>query len=207
MHSRTTKAVWLGLWGVLLSACSGAQVVVPLEFPVPLVRTLPVNMAWHLDDELTGYVHRESLEKSGNFAIDLGAAQQPMFDNLSRGMFASHTFLKQSSANGSVNGVLKPSIEELQFSTPKQTRTDYYEVWIRYKVELFDPDGTLRGDWPLTAYGKANVQNYGMNTAGPALQAAAIAACRDAMAYFALHFEKVPVVKDWLSDQNLGVSP
>ncbi len=178
------------------------------EFPVPLVRTYPLNMGWHLDETLTGYVHQESLGKDGgDFVIDIGAAQRPMFDNLAKGLFNSHEFVDDITSNSSLNGVLQPSIEELQFSTPKQTRSDYFEVWIRYQFKLFAPDGTLKGEWPMTAYGKANTQNYGMSTTGPALQEAAIAACRDAMAYFSLHFHSVPVVKDWLVEQDVRLDP
>ena len=53
---------------------------------------------------------------------------------------------------------------------PDQTRSNYYEVWIRYKFELFDREGGLIGDWNLPAYGKASNKNYGSSTAG--LQAA-----------------------------------
>jgi hypothetical protein len=38
-----------------------------------------------------------------------------------------------------VDGVLTPTIEEVQFSTPDQTRSDYFEVWVRYRFELSRP--------------------------------------------------------------------
>lgn len=188
---------------LVLSACSGAKVAVPTEFPVPLVRGVPVQVGWHLDDALTGYVYEETIEGAGEFLIDLGPAQRPMFQRLSEGLFAGHRFVDGVEGHTGLNGVLQPSIAELQFSTPKQTRTEYYEVWIRYQFKLFNPDGTLRGEWPLMAYGKAHTQNYGVG-AQAALQAAAVAACRDAIAYFSLHFHNVPVVKTWLAEQNPG---
>ena len=47
-------------------------------------------------------------------------------------------------------------------------------------------------------YGKANEGNYGLQSKEPALQAAAFAACRDAMAFFTLEFQKEPTVRGWL---------
>ncbi len=186
--------------GGALSACSGASVVVPSEFPVPLVRNYPIDVGWYLDEALLGYEHAETAEGSGDVLISLGDAQRPMFEQLSRGLFSSHTFTEGPSGAPPLKGIIQPAIDELQFSTPKQTRSDYFEVWVRYKFKLYDPDGTFRGEWPLTAYGKAHTQNYGMNSTGPALQAAARAACRDAIAYFSLHFDKTPVVNKWLNE-------
>jgi hypothetical protein len=102
-----------------------------------------------------------------------------------------------------VDAVLVPLIAELQFSTPSQTRTDYFEVWLRYQFQLYSRDGALLGEWPLTAYGKANTQNYLLSTTEPALQEAALSACRDAMAFFTVQFRTVPVVQQWLSAELL----
>lgn len=188
-------------------ACGGASVSVPPTLPVPLVQQIPLNMGVYLSDELRGYVFQESLE-SGDWRIEFGPAQQLMFDNLLAGMFQrSQPVADPSAPGGEVHGVLVPSIEEVQFSTPEQTRTDYFEVWVRYRFQLHDRDGTLVGEWPLTAYGKANSRNYGMNSREPALQAAALAAMRDAMAFFTVQFRTVPPVQTWLNAELRGSQP
>lgn len=189
----------------LLSACSGARVDVQADFPVPLVRSYQLDVGWYLDEALTSYVHQETIDGSGEFVISLGDVQKQLFDRLSEGLFASHQFVGNTGPHPDLDGVMVPSITDLQFSTPKQTRSDYFEVWIRYEIKLYNTDGTLRGDWPLTAYGKAHTQNYGVSSARPALQEAAIAACRDAIAYFSLHFHTVPVVKTWLDERNARI--
>ncbi len=183
-----------------LSACtSSVNVAVPTQFPVPLVAKLPLTMGVHLDKTLTQYVHKEAIEARGNWQIVLGPAQKPMFESLLSGLFAGVEFVDDPLvSNSGTAGVLQPSIEELQFSTPRQTHTNYFEVWIRFKFILYDQDGTVLGDWELTAYGKANEGNYGLQSKEPALQAAALAACRDAMAFFTLEFHKVPAVRKWL---------
>ncbi len=186
------------------TACGGASVEVPTNFPVPVLDRLPLNMGVHLSDELLNYVHAERLENAGNWQIDLGDAQPAMFNNLLTGMFQGVEAVADPSApSAGVNGVLVPSIQEVQFSIPSQTRSDYYEVWIRYQFQLYDGEGQLLADWPLTAYGKADEDNYGLQTDQPALQAAALAACRDAMAFFTVQFRNVPSVRAWL-DRQLG---
>ena len=183
-----------------VAGCGGASVAVPTEFPVPLVQRIPLTMGVHLSPELRKFVHSEKLKNAGDWNIDLGDAQEPMFNNLLTGMFAATRFVTNpESPDADVDAVLVPSISEVQFSIPTQTRSDYYEVWIRYHFELLSPDGQSIADWDLTAYGKANQRNYGgLQGSQPALQAAALAACRDAMAFFTVQFRGVPPVKAWL---------
>lgn len=185
-----------------LGACGGARVEVPPVLPVPLVERLPMVIGLHLPESLLEYRHEEDLEAGGKWQIQLGGAQPTMFENLLAGMFTDVQRVEDPShPPGSVRGVLKPEIEEVQFSTPEQTRSEYFEVWVRYRFELFDRDGTSLGQWPLTAYGKANARNYGMNSREPALQAAALAALRDAMAFFTVQFRSVPAVQSWLNSE------
>lgn len=188
---------------VLLSACASPQVAVEGTFPVPLVNPYPMHVGWLLDDTLTSYVHREKIDRGGDWVISVGSVQKDMFDSLSKGMFKGHDFLAERKADAPVQLIFVPSIEQFQFSTPKQTRSKYFEVWIKYKFELLNPDGSSRGEFPLTAYGKAHIQNYSMNTNSAALQEAANAACRDAMAFFALQFRTLGPVKTWLDEQGL----
>ena len=177
--------------------CAGAKVAVPTGFPVPQVAKVPLPVGLYLDEALLSYVHRESLEQRGDWEIELGSAQRPMFDNLLSGLFIGHRRVSQLGGNhDDIAGVLAPSIEELQFSIPEQTRSEYYEVWIRYRFELHANDGEKLGQWDLTAYGKAHQQNHA--GASAALRSAALVACRDAMAFFTQQFGTVPVVQTWL---------
>ncbi len=187
---------------IALSGCLATEVEVDeeAEFPVPLVPKIPLNMGVHLPQELLDFVHREDLGDDGTFSIDISDAQPTVFRNLFTGMFESVTVIEDpNQPGGSVAGTIVPRITEMQFSTPYQTRTDYFEVWLRYQFELFDRDGTRLGDWDLTAYGKANTQNYGLNTTPPTLRAAALQACRDAMAFFTISFVREPTVQQWLT--------
>lgn len=181
----------------LIAGCTSTKnLALETTFPVPLVNKVPVTLGLHLDEELLGYVYTEQIEKKGEWNVDVGAVQTELFDNLATGLFAGHQIISADVAPG-LDGILKPNIEELQFSLPSQTRSNFYEVWIRYNFELYDSNGNPIGDWPLPAYGKASKEDFSSSSSG--VKAAAIAACRDAMAFFVLNFNKVPAVQQWLA--------
>ena len=92
-------------------------------------------------------------------------------------------FHRVDGGDGQVDVVLAPAIDEVQFSTPKQTSSDFYEVWIRYRMRLFDSTGSMRTEWPLVGYGKASNRNSGDST--EILNAATTWALRDAAAVLA----------------------
>lgn len=186
---------------LVLAGCSGTKNVLPqANFPIPLVDKTPITMGIHLDPALREYVYTETVGKKGEWNVALGPVQVELFNNLAQGMFAEYTVVEgDAEPIGSVEGVdavLRPSIAELQFALPEQTRSNYYEVWIRYNFQLFDANGTLISEWPLPAYGKANKNDFGNSNRG--VEAAALAACRDAMAFFAINFDRDPAVKQWL---------
>jgi hypothetical protein len=190
----------------LLGACAGTKhLEIEGTFPIPLIQKSPVNLGIHLDDALVTYIHTEAIDKKGEWEVSIGPAQQQLFNNLATGVFEGHTFVDGLIAEAPLDGVLRPTITEVQFSLPSQTRSDYYEVWIRYDFQLYDRAGNLVGAWKLPAYGKASKKNHGSSSNG--LQAAAMAACRDAMAFFSINFSREPVVAKWLAAGKPLVPP
>ena len=194
-----------GMLPLLIGACVGTTEV-EIEggaLPVPLLERTPVNLGIYLDEELTTYVYREEIENKGTWVVPLGPIQRPMFENIGVGLFESYRFVDaavqpaSTPASTALDGILKPAIKEVQFSLPSQTRTNYYEVWVRYTFTLLDRAGNPVGEWNLPAYGKASDENYG--SAGQGLQAAALAACRDAMAFFSINFAREPSVRRWIA--------
>ena len=192
-------SLWIVAAALLCSACAGGVKSVAVDaqrFPVPVMLKTPVRMGIHLDDTLRTYQYSEEIEKSGTWEVNLGAAQLPLFSNLGQGVF-EHFELVDNTSAPQLDGVLKPNITTVQFALPSQTRSDYYEVWIRYEFQLYDREGNHVTDWVLPAYGKANRRDFGNRNVG--LQEAALAACRDAMAFFSLNFAKEPGVYQWLA--------
>lgn len=204
--ARASRFSLLAVLIALLGACAGTKhLEIEGTFPIPLIQKSPVNLGIHLDDALVTYIHTEAIDKKGEWEVSIGPAQQQLFNNLATGVFEGHTFVDGLIAEAPLDGVLRPTITEVQFSLPSQTRSDYYEVWIRYDFQLYDRAGNLVGAWKLPAYGKASKKNHGSSSNG--LQAAAMAACRDAMAFFSINFSREPVVAKWLAAGKPLVPP
>ena len=65
--------------------------------------------------------------------------------------------------------------------------TDSFAVWIRYRLKVYDHNGTLVSNWPVAAYGKSQAAGG----SSKALQHAAVLAMRDAAALMIMKFDKV----------------
>jgi hypothetical protein len=109
-----------------------------------------------------------------------------------------------------IDGVLIPSIADLQYTIPTHTNVKIYEIWMRYEFRLvdvaaihqqedgalsFNPDERLAA-WPITAYGKTPTAF--LQTDEEAVNLAAVVALRDAGAHFVTSFGATPDVAVWL---------
>ena len=174
--------------------CQGASVVVSTDVPTPLVEPIPLRVGVFFDESLKGYVHEETLEDHGNFRIELGTVQVPVFERVFDALFEETVALASAEASDGVAAVIVPVFEELQFSIPAQTRGEFFEVWIKYRIDVYAPDGELLANWPLPAYGKSNERNFGFmeDSKGSGLTEASVWALRDAAARLALYLPRVP---------------
>ena len=196
--SNVRSGIALCICLVIFSGCAGTkQLAIETNFPVPVIEKAPVSLGIFLDETLVNYAHEETIDQSGSWEVQIGQAQTQLFTNLATGLFENYAFVSGNTVAAPMDGVLKPTITEVQFSIPAQTRSDYYEVWVRYEFELYDRQGNVVGSWKLPAYGKASKNNHGSSSNG--LQAAAIAACRDAMAFFSINFTREPAVQKWIA--------
>src|SRR5512139_3574987 len=100
------------------------------------------------------------MENFGQWHIEIGAIQTKLFRAIFGGMFEQVTEVPSLDQATGTDGVLVPAIEDFQIAIPQQTRSKFYEVWIKYVVRLYDTAGALVVEWPLTAYGKANTEDY-----------------------------------------------
>ena len=227
-HGRRWRTLAFASALVLLAGCKGgATVTVDIDVPRPLVEPLDVAMGVYFDGTLRSYIHREELEDHGSYSIDIGASQAPVFARVFDAMFDSVIEVsaeppdsedgaeaeQQSGVQptaaapsfvgivpGSVDGILAPSIEEVQFAIPDQTGGEFFEVWIRYRIRIYDTNGATLAEWPLIGYGKANERNYGsIDQKAAGLNEATIWALRDAAALLSFQFRNQAEVQDWLA--------
>jgi len=196
-------------------------VIVEGNFPEPLLDPLPITMgviyppafAQHeFFDEAKGRADSDWLVKTGE-------AQVAFWDILLGGLFQEVVHIDSwetvESEGGRIDGVLIPSIAELQYTVPTHTNVKVYEIWMRYEFRLADmaaihqqADGALSfnpedrlAQWPITAYGKTPTAF--LQSDEEAVNLAAVVALRDAGAHFITTFGRTPEVAAWLD----GLSP
>ena len=224
------RALLLLCLTLLGAGCTSKQVIVEGNFPAPLLDPLPITVgviypsafAEHeFFDEAKGRAESDWLVKTGE-------AQVEFWDTLFTGMFDNVVHIRDwetvQSHLATVDGVLIPTIAELQYAIPMHTNVKVYEIWMRYEFRLvdisaihrqedgaltFNPDERLAA-WPITAYGKTPTAF--LQTDEEAVNLAAVVALRDAGAHFVTTFGATPDVAAWLDDialqqQGSGAEP
>ncbi|WP_461424927.1 hypothetical protein [Gymnodinialimonas sp.] len=195
------------LLGIALAACGPAHVQVEGEFPTPLIEPLPLKLGLWYADEFRNHEFHDEAKAPGDsdWVVTTGEAQVKMWDTLLQGMFTELVHLESEPGTApteiALDGVLIPSVDELQYAIPTHTSIKVYEIWMRYRFKLVSPAGEPIGEWTMTSYGKTPTAFLQSDEA--AVNFAAVMALRDAGANFATSFTSVPVLQPWL--QSRGV--
>lgn len=182
----------------LLSGCT-QTLLVEGKFPSPLINNIPVNAGVMFTDEFKNYVYEESNKERGRWVIDIGEAQTDMMQAVLPKMFASLTEVESIPVEQNTNNlelIIVPSVEAFQYTLPSETRIKIYEIFLKYNIQVFEPDGTVVADWILTSYGKTPTGF--MQSDQGALNQAIVIALRDAGANLSLSFHQVPEIRAWL---------
>lgn len=179
----------------LLGACA-QSVVVNTEFPEPLVEPLPLKVGVHYDAALTEYAYTEELPSDATWSFTLGEVNTKLFDGAFAALFEQTIAVEGTGGTGDpyngLSAVIKPSVEAFEFSLPRQSRSEQYSVWIRYRLNVYEPDGTLITGWPVSAYGQSDSRTFGKTKS---MEQAAINALRDAYASIVIGFAQEPAIK------------
>ncbi|MBL8224448.1 MAG: hypothetical protein JNM50_03880 [Chromatiales bacterium] len=178
----------------MTAACDQA-LTIPDQFPAPLVETLPLRVGVHYPDAYRDYTYTEAAGGDTEWSIRAGEANVAMFDSVCQRLFRETVRLDAPPAPGTATGYdayLEPSIEAFEFATPGQSGTNQYSVWIRYRLKVYDRDGTLVTTWPVSAYGQS-----ASSTLQPArsMQEATVLAMRDAAATISTGFPKQKAIR------------
>ena len=190
----------------LLAGCGPAEVVVKGNFPSPLMQKVPITLGVWYDED---FAHHEFFEEAktkaeSSWLVRTGEAQVQMWDSLLNGMFQRVLPMNgkpgPGQMNPSVDAVLIPHVEELQYAIPAHTSVKVYEIWMRYRLQLVTTGGQPIADWTMTAYGKTPTAF--LQSDQEAVNLAAVMALRDAGANFATHFTRVPAVQEWLQQRQ-----
>jgi len=175
---------------VCAAGCGGATVKLHNPtIPEPLIDQLPLKVAARYPEVFDNFVHEEQVIGKEKWLIDLGRANRLLFTQLFGSMFTEFTVLEDGMdpRDGDFDALIEPSIDAFEFSVPSQSQTEDFAVWIRYRIKIFDNNGTQIANWPIAAYGKSLSTMFGGDEA---LQRAAVLAMRDAAALIILQMDK-----------------
>jgi hypothetical protein len=184
------------LAGAALAACGPVHLVAKSNIPTPLIAKMPVGVALYVPTEFSQYVHKE--ERNGTkWQIDIGRAQTETVTRLINAMFDQVIPVDSVNSGAThaneVRAILEPSVEEFAFVTPRDAGSPYFAVSIKYRVNVYSPDGKLADSWGFTGYGTAPAQGVIMED--PLVEATSLA-MRDAGAKLAVEFREQPMVRD-----------
>ena len=191
----------LGLFVILLflGGCA-SSVVVKGTIPDPLVEKLPLTASLSYNEEFTNYTYVESQKnrKSVVSKFDFKDAQINMFDQI----FGAILILDPADVN-QTDLIIEPHVLDFQYSTPAETKTTQYEVWLKYRLQIMDGERQTLADWVIKGYGKTPTAT--LQSTGAAFNAAANVAMRDVGAQLAIRFGRQRSVQDLIAQKN-GIS-
>lgn len=166
---------------IVLSGCGSAVTIEPPTIPEPLLEPMAVTVSVRFPKNFRAFTHEEEIVGAEDWSIDLGRSNEALFTQLFGYMFEKVTVIgpKDDPYALDIDAHIEPSIDAFEFSVPNQTKTDFFAVWIRYRIEVFDSTGERIANWPLAAYGKSRTDTLGGSAA---LERAAVLAMRDAAA-------------------------
>ncbi len=206
--STRLRAAWGTLLGVFLLAGCANEVIVEGQFPEPVLDKIPLTIGVYYDPEFRTHEFFDQADsrEEADWRVRTGPAQVQMYNTLLPGMFEEVILLNElprgdrvdAVFDADVDAVLVPHVSELQYSIPNHTKINVFEIWMRYRYELYAPDGELLADWTMTSYGKTPTAF--LQTAEAAVNLAAVVALRDAGANFAMNFSNVPEVRRWMDE-------
>ncbi|MGI9293626.1 MAG: hypothetical protein ACR2PS_06550 [Pseudomonadales bacterium] len=195
---------------ILLGACSSNVVVSPpATFPEPLVEPLPLRLGVHYPEEFKNYTYeqppkqtskKKKKKKRSKFRVAIGEAQTQLMRTIFGALFTSVKTVDAdalTTPSDEFDLLLVPEVLEFQFSTPRVTKVNVYEIWIKYQFSLQAADGEEITTWIVPVYGKTPTKF--LKSKDAAVNLATLVALRDCGAAFITGFPRVPEIRDWLA--------
>lgn len=160
----------------------------PPTIPAPNINRIPITVAVRLPEQFEDFTHVEDVLGSEEWTIHLGRSNAVFFTQLLTYMF-DNVIMLQADEDPEIydfDALIEPSIDAFEFSVPNQTKTDAFAVWIRYRIKVYDRNGVMVANVPISAYGKSLTTTMGGTNA---LRRAAVLAMRDAAALMIIKFD------------------
>lgn len=184
----------LGLALLMLSACA-STITVKSDIPSPLVERIPLTAKMSYTDAFKQYTYKETEKGRSLKTMDFSLAQTTMFDTVFGRLL---NLVSADSEN--VDLVIEPEILDFQYTAPRETKLNLYEVWLKYRLRLITGEDTKLADWTIKGYGKTPTATF--TSASSAFNAATNVALRDVGAQLSIRMPNQSVVKGLLDSPN-----
>ena len=185
---------------LFLMGCS-THVVVTSEHPTALIKELPYKIGLVLDNSFTDYSFTREKDEE-KITISLGKSQSELLNQTFNSMFqgVSEFTVKPISQIKPIDLYVSVVVEDLQLSLPRETSVNVFEIWIKYKLEIFDSKGSSIHEWIISSYGRTQTRFLGSQER--ALHQATNAALRDAGVQIVTDFYQVPEILNWINEKK-----
>jgi hypothetical protein len=181
----------LALVTVMLVACGDVSIRPQAVLPQPLIVQLPADVGLIIPVETRKYTDKET-RFGVDWKVDLGPGEVRLMQDMFKDLFHRVEELKDLEAardHKDLKALFEARVDQYSFVTARETGGRYYAVTIRYRINLYTPQGEKVDSYTLTGYGNALAQGM---SGGKPLARATVGAMRDAAAKFLVQFPEQP---------------
>ncbi|MFL6601244.1 MAG: hypothetical protein ACJ8R9_07905 [Steroidobacteraceae bacterium] len=185
------KAVSTAFLTILLCACGDVSIKPEAILPKPLIVKIPADVGLIIPPDTRKYVDRQT-RFGVDWKVDLGPGEVRLMQEVFKDLFQhveEFKDLEAARASKDLKALFETRVDQYSFVTARETKGRYYAVTIRYRINLYTPQGEKVDSYTLTGYG--NSLAVGMSGGKPLAQAT-VGAMRDAAAKFLVQFPEQP---------------
>jgi hypothetical protein len=171
----------------VLGGCGDVKIKPEVHLPKPLIVQIPADVGLIIPPDTRKFVDRET-RFGVDWKVDLGPGEVRLMQDLFKDLFhrvEEFRDLDSARAATGLKALFEARVDQYSFVTARETGGRYYAVTIRYRINLYTPQGEKVDSYTLTGYG--NSLAAGMSGGKPLTQAT-VGAMRDAAAKFLVQF-------------------
>ncbi|MDB2317126.1 hypothetical protein N9V36_07370, partial [Luminiphilus sp.] len=127
-----------------ITACGSREVIVDGNFPTPLVDPIPVSIGVVFTPEFREHQLVDDATGRGevSWSVSTGVAQVEFWSTLLPAFFQNVVYIESYDdlETYDVDAVFVPEISDVQYAIPLYTNVKVYEIWMRYRLRLVEPE-------------------------------------------------------------------
>jgi hypothetical protein len=197
------KHVALAVLTAALAACSDVSIKPEVHLPKPLITPMPAAVGLIIPVETRKYLDQET--RFGiDWRVDLGPGEVKLMRDTFTDLFqhvAEFEDLESAKAAKDLQALFETRVDQYSFVTSRETGGRYFAVTIKYRINLYTPQGEKVDSYTLTGYGNSLAMG---TSGGKPLTQATVAAMRDAAAKFLVQFPDQPPAQQLARNETVA---